>query len=205
VRGGPVVGIDVGTSASKAVVFDPAAGVRGTGSAPHPVRVPRPGLAEQDPADWYASACAAIRAALDDAGTREVNAIAVSGQGAALVALGGDGEPLRPALIHLDQRAAGEADALRQGTVGHRVRAGWGGEVSAWNAAAKLAWLRGHEPQVARRAAVITSTSGYLLHRLTGEAWQSHSDAGVSDLFDLASRQWSPVARTPPARHSRPG
>jgi xylulokinase len=196
-RAGFAVGVDVGTSASKAVVLDPERGVRGTGSAPHPVTVPGPGLAEQDPADWYGSACAAVRAAIANAGVDggDVTAIAVSGQGAALVALDGSGEPLHPALIHLDQRAAQEATALRAGEVGHRVRASRGGAVSAWNAAAKLAWLRRHEPAVAGAAEVFTSAAGYLLRRLTGEAWQSHSDAGVSDLYDLARRAWSaPVA-----------
>ncbi|SDU75477.1 xylulokinase [Jiangella alkaliphila] len=181
-RSGPVIGVDVGTSSAKAVVFAPGSGVLGSGSAEHPTRVPRPGWAEQDPAAWWTSVMAAVRAAVASAGVagRDVTAIAVSGQGAALVALDGAGVPVFPALIHLDQRAAVPSVAWRSDAA-H----------GAWNVAAKLGWLRAEAPAASEAAAVFTSASGYLLRRLTGEAWQSHSDAGIADLYDVAARGWS--------------
>jgi xylulokinase len=194
VRAGPVLGVDVGTSATKAVLFDPEAGVLGAGSAAHPVDTPRPGHAEQDPEDWYASVRLAVRAALTVAGTPgdAVTALAVSGQGAALVALDEAGKPLRPAIIHLDQRAVAEAAALAESEVGRDIGRTHGAAVGAWNAAAKISWLRRHEPATAA-AATYTSASGFVLRRLTGQSWQSHSDAGISDIYDLAGRRWSPA------------
>ncbi|MFD0744840.1 FGGY-family carbohydrate kinase [Phytohabitans flavus] len=194
-RAGPVLGVDVGTSSTKAVLFDPEAGVLGTGAGAHPVDTPHPGHAEQDPEDWYGSVRLAVRTALAVAGVPgdAVTALAVSGQGAALVALDEAGKPLRPAIIHLDQRAEAEAAALAQSPLGADIRRAHGAAVGAWNAGAKISWLRRHEPESAT-AATYTSASGFVLRRLTGQSWQSHSDAGISDLYDLAGRRWSPAA-----------
>ncbi|MGN9914205.1 xylulokinase [Phytohabitans sp. LJ34] len=191
-RAGPVLGIDVGTSSTKAVVFDPDAGVLGSGAGAHPVDTPSPGRAEQDPEDWYRSVCLAARSALAVAGVSgdAVTALAVSGQGAALVALDEAGKPLRPAMIHLDQRAHAEAAALLDSDAGRELARAHGAAVGAWNTAAKISWLRRHEPSTAA-AATYTSTSGFVLRRLTGQSWQSHSDAGISDLYDVPGRRWS--------------
>jgi xylulokinase len=187
------LGVDVGTGSTRAVVLDPERGVLGRAGAGYPVATPRPGWAEQDPRGWWTAAGAAIRGALRDAGTAasQVGAVAVSGQGAALVLLDADGVPVRPALIHLDQRSAEQADRLAAGPYGAALRAASGNAVGAWNLAAKLLWLRAHEPGTLRRAATVTSAAGYLLRRLTGRCVQSVSDAGISDLFDLAGRCWS--------------
>ncbi|PZF84352.1 xylulokinase [Jiangella anatolica] len=181
-RTGPVVGVDLGTSSAKVVVFAASDGVLGEGSAEHPTRVPRAGWAEQDPASWWESVGGAVRAALTSAGVagRDVTALAVSGQGAALVALDEAGAAVHPALIHQDQRSPALSSAWRRDAA-H----------GPWNVAAKLSWLRSESPAAFARAAVFTSASGYLLRRLTGTAWQSHSDAGISDLYDASSRGWS--------------
>jgi len=98
---------------------------------------------------------------------------------------------VRPALIHLDQRAAAEAESLGAGRVGACVAAASGNVVGAWNVAAKLAWVRRHEPDHFAAAHLVTSVPGSVLTWLTGEAAQSASDAGISDLFDRPSRRWS--------------
>lgn len=180
------LGVDIGTGSAKAVAFDTERGVLSAGSAPYPLRTDRPGWAEQDPGDWWRGAGVAI-----DAVGRAGEAIAVSGQGAALVLLDDQGDPVRPALIHLDARAAEEAAELASSTVGAAVRAASGNRVGAWNAAAKLTWVRRHEPAVWQRVSHITTAAGYVLWRLTGEHVVSASDAGIFDLFDLRSRSWS--------------
>ena len=187
------IGVDVGTGSAKAVVFEPSRGVLGRGAAGYPVDTPRPGWAEQDPRQWWSGVARAIRAAVADAGVapRDVDALAVSGQGAAVVLVDERGEPLRPALIHLDQRAAREAEALAGAEFGRVVRRVSGNAVGAWNAGAKLVWLRGHEPDRVDHASGVTSAAGFVLRRLTGRLVQSTSDAGISDLFDMRSRDWA--------------
>jgi xylulokinase len=193
-RGRCTLGLDVGTGSAKAVVLDPGRGVVGRASAAYPVATPRPGWAEQDPSAWWDGAVAAIRGAVADAGlpANAIEALAVSGQGAALVLLDGSGRPVRDALIHLDQRAAEQARTLDAGAFGAEVRRASGNVVAAWNVSAKAAWLREHEPAALAAARTLTSAAGFVLQRLTGRAVQSVSDAGISDLFDLGRRDWSP-------------
>lgn len=190
-RHGLVIGVDVGTGSAKAVVLDPDGGVLGRGSASYPMQTPRPSLAEQHPGHWWAGVVAAVCHATQDVRADRVAAIAVSGQGAAVVLLDAAGFPVRPALIHLDQRAGAEAEELASSDVGAAVAAANGNRVGAWNVAAKLTWMRRHEPESFSRGAAITSAAGFILARLTGSLLQSVSDAGISDLFCRSSRQWS--------------
>ncbi|MFG0260738.1 MAG: FGGY family carbohydrate kinase, partial [Phycisphaerales bacterium JB041] len=59
-----LLGIDVGTSSTKAVVCDAAGAIVATASAPHSVQTPRPGWSEQDPEGWWKATVSAIRAVL---------------------------------------------------------------------------------------------------------------------------------------------
>jgi xylulokinase len=194
VNSGPLtLGLDLGAGSAKAVVFDPGRGALAHGSGYHEVSIPRPGWAQQDPLDWWASCRTAVRAALNalPAGSGQVTALAVSGLGAAVVLIGRDGAPLADAMTGLDGRAGQEAADLQASDAGKQIRRHTGAEPAAWNTAAKLAWLRLHRETVLRDAVLITSASGFLLHRLTGQPVISVSDAGISDLFDLGSRQWA--------------
>lgn len=196
---GLALGVDVGTGSAKATLLDPERGPVGQGSGSYPVQHPRPGWAEQDPDDWFAGVRSAVREACDDAGVRgdAIGGVAVSGQGAALVLLDGAGRPVRPALIHLDQRAGEEARRLTDSPTGSAVREASGNVVGAWNVAAKLAWVRAWEPEAYARTRYVTSAAGFVLARLVGRHVQSASDAGISDLFDLRGRTWSrPVLDT---------
>lgn len=187
------LGIDIGTGSATAAVFDPDRGVLGRGDGDYPVSTPRPGWAEQDPALWWQAVRTALRRAITGSGAdpASIGSLAVSGQGAAVVPLDESLAPLRPALIHLDQRATAEASRLTSTGFADAVLRASGNAVGSWNAAAKLCWLREHEPEVLRRARTVTSAAGFVLARLTGRAVQSISDAGISDLFDLGGRGWS--------------
>lgn len=198
-NGGLALGIDVGTGSAKATLLDPERGPVGQGTGSYSVQHPRPGWAEQEPDDWFAGVRSAVRSACDDAGVRgdAIDSVAVSGQGAALVLLDGAGRPVRPALIHLDQRAAEEARRLADSPTGAAVHDASGNVVGAWNVAAKLAWVRTWEPEAYGRTRYATSAAGFVLAQLVGRQVQSASDAGISDLFDLHGRTWSqPVLDT---------
>ena len=188
-----VLGLDLGAGSAKAVVLDPEFGPLGHGAGCHAVDIPRPGWAQQDPEQWWRSCVEAVHAAIANAGVagKAITALAVSGLGAALVALDADGVPLYPALTGLDARAGQEAAYVRGSAAGAAIRRATGADAAAWNIAAKLVWLRTHEADVVRRARLITSASGFLLRRMTGEDAISVSDAGISDLFDLGERDWA--------------
>src|SRR2546423_1106762 len=105
-----LLGIDIGTSGTKTLVCDEGGAVLATAMAEHPIRSPKPGWSEQDPQDWWKSACAATKSVLKKAKVKpaDIGGIGLSGQMHGSVFLGDGEKPLRPALLWNDQRTAGE-------------------------------------------------------------------------------------------------
>ncbi|MGH2464148.1 MAG: FGGY family carbohydrate kinase, partial [Candidatus Limnocylindrales bacterium] len=110
-----VLGIDVSTTATKAVLIDAAGSVRAIGVAGYELSAPRPLWSEQAPELWWEGAQAAIRSALATAAVRadEVVAVGLTGQMHGAVLLDGAGRVLRPAILWNDQRTAAECDLIR--------------------------------------------------------------------------------------------
>ena len=111
-----VLGIDVSTTATKAVLIDESGAVRGIGVSEYGFDVPRPLWSEQDPALWWDGAVAAIRSVLDSSGvaSSDVFAIGLTGQMHGAVLLDAAGTVLRPAILWNDQRTGAECDAIRE-------------------------------------------------------------------------------------------
>ena len=104
------IGLDVGTTAVKALAVDESGAVLARAEAGYPLSVPRPGWAEQAPADWWSATERAL-AALD---VDEVAAIGLSGQMHGLVALDAAGAVIRPAILWNDGRTAAECEEIER-------------------------------------------------------------------------------------------
>ena len=190
---GLVLGIDVSTTATKAILIDREGAVRGTGSADLRVSMPEPLWSEQDPADWWTAAGSAIRAALASAGASgaDVEAVGLTGQMHGAVLLDARGAVLRPAILWNDQRTTAECDEIR-GTIGReRLIAITGNDAITGFTAPKLLWVQHHEPEIWSRLAHVLLPKDYLRYRLTGDFAMDKADGSGTLLFDLASRNWS--------------
>lgn len=189
-----VLGIDVSTTATKAVLVDPAGAVRGIGTSEYGVSMPRPLWSEQDPADWWEAAQAAIRAALNAAGAggADVEAVGLTGQMHGAVLLDAAGAVLRPAILWNDQRTGAECDEIREAVGPERLIAITGNDAITGFTAPKLLWVRRHEPDTWARLVHVLLPKDYLRYRLTGEYAMDKADGSGTILFDLAARTWSP-------------
>ena len=98
---GYYLGIDVGTSGTKALLIDAKARILATATAEHGISSPKPGWSEQNPDDWWTTTVKATRAAIKKAGIdgKKIVGVGLSGQMHGLVITDGDGRPLRPSLI----------------------------------------------------------------------------------------------------------
>jgi len=188
-----VLGIDVSTTATKAVLVDGEGAVRGIGAAEHDVQTPHPLWSEQDPAAWWAAASVAIPAALAAAGAAgaDVEAVGLTGQMHGAVLLGAGDEVLRPAILWNDQRTAAECDEIRAAVGPERLIEVTGNDAITGFTAPKLLWVRRHEPATWSRLAHVLLPKDYLRLRLTGEHAMDKADGSGTILFDLAARDWS--------------
>ena len=112
-----LLGIDVGTGGTRAVLIDGNGTLVGSRTSEHaPFRSPGTGWAEQDPHDWWRATCEAVQQVMAASETEpsEIAAVGFSGQMHGAVLLGDAGEVLRPALIWCDQRTADEAQELTE-------------------------------------------------------------------------------------------
>jgi len=191
---GVVLGIDVSTTATKAVLVDPSGTVVAIGTAEYGFEQPRPLWTEQDPGLWWTAAVDAIGRALEAAGIdgSNVEAVGLTGQMHGLVVLDGDAEVLRPAILWNDQRTAHACDVIRERIGARRLVEVTGNDALTGFTAPKLVWVRDTEPDVWRRIAHVLLPKDYLRFRLTGELDTDKAGASGTILFDLAARDWSP-------------
>jgi xylulokinase len=184
-----LVGIDVGTSGVKGLALAQDGAVLALAEAEYPLSTPRPGWAEQDPADWWAatdSVLSELRAA-----TGAPAGIGLSGQMHGLVVLDASGDVLRPAILWNDQRTGAECAEI-EATIGlERLIELTGNRALPGFTAPKLLWLRRHEPDVYARIARVLLPKDYVRLRLSGEHATDVSDASGMLLLDVAGRRWS--------------
>jgi xylulokinase len=188
-----VLGLDVSTTATKAVLQDAAGNVSAVGTSPYPYETPHPLWSEQDPGLWWGATAIAVRAALDAAGAdaAAVQAVGLTGQMHGLVVLDDRDEVLRPAILWNDQRTEAECEEIRELVGRARLIAITGNDALPGFTAPKLLWLRRHEPEVWAGVARVLLPKDFVRLRLTGEHAADRADGSGTILFDLAARDWS--------------
>lgn len=188
-----VLGLDVSTTATKAVLMDEGGEVRAVGASEYPYETPRALWSEQDPALWWDATQAAIGAALEGARVDgdAVVAVGLTGQMHGLVALDAEDRVLRPAILWNDQRTGAECDRIRELVGRERLIAITGNDALPGFTAPKILWVRDHEPEVWTRIAHVLLPKDLVRLRLTGERAVDRADGAGTILFDLAARDWS--------------
>ena len=188
-----VIGVDLGTSGTKTVLFDELGKVVASHTIEYPMYQPQNGYAEQEPADWREAAFATIRACLDKSGVRaeDVKGIGLSGQMHGLVMLGAEGEVLRRSIIWCDQRTAAECEEITQRVGAERLIEITANPALTGFTASKILWVRNHEPEIYAKCRHILLPKDYVRYCLTGEFATEVSDASGMQLLDIPSRQWS--------------
>jgi xylulokinase len=188
-----VLGLDVSTTATKAVLIDEAGAVAGVGVAGYPLSTPRPLWSEQEPDLWWDGTCSAIRSVLASSGVDPGDVVAVgpAGQMHGAVLLDASDVSVRPAILWNDQRTAAACDEIRA-AVGreHLVRV-TGNDALTGFTAPKLVWVRDNEPQHWDRVRHVLLPKDYVRLRLTGEHATDKADGAGTQLFDLRRRDWS--------------
>ncbi|MCC7009857.1 MAG: xylulokinase [Acidobacteria bacterium] len=189
-----ILGLDVGTGGSRAVLVDQQGAILASATRPHaPFTSPGPAWAEQDPEDWWHAAAGALRDVLAAANVRasDIAGIGLSGQMHGAVLLDGRGEVIRPAIIWCDQRTAGECRWLHDEIGPARLLELTSNPALTNFTLTKLLWVRRNEPDRWARVAHVLLPKDYVRYRLSGAFATDVADASGTLLLDVAGRQWS--------------
>ncbi|MDQ0348236.1 xylulokinase [Ancylobacter vacuolatus] len=188
------LGLDIGTSAIKAVLVDDAQAVIATAETPLAISRPQPGFSEQSPEDWWQATLASIDTlkAEQPKALAAVRGIGLSGQMHGAVLLDAFGKVLRPAILWNDGRSSAECRELEERFPAlHQVA---GNLAFPGFTAPKLMWVRKHEPDLFARMAKVLLPKAYVGYRLTGEMVEEMSDASGTLWLDVGRRDWSDEA-----------
>lgn len=187
------LGIDIGTSGTKTVLFDQNGGKIASSTIEYPMSQPKNGWAEQDPADWWNAVSGTIRDVVEKSGVdkADIAGIGLSGQMHSVVLLDKENNVLRPSILWCDQRTAEECADI-EALVGRKRLI----EITANPAltgftASKIMWVRKHEPEIYAKTAHILLCKDYIRFMLTGEYATEVSDASGMQLLDVPGRCWS--------------
>ena len=186
------LGIDVGTSGSRAVAIDRTGQIVASATSPHmPFASPGPAWAEQDPDDWWHAASEAVRDVLSRLPHLDIQAIGLSGQMHGAVLLDEDGRVLRPSIIWCDQRTESECRWLSAEIGEARLLELTSNPALTNFTLTKLLWVRRREPDVWSRVRHVLLPKDYVRFRLSGTHAIDVADASGTLLLDVARRQWS--------------
>lgn len=188
-----LLGVDIGTASSKAVLVRPDGEIVARATRGHATSSPRPGWFEHDAEDvWWADVIALCRELLP-ANNRKVAAVGVSGIGPCVVPCDENDRPLRPAILYgVDTRAEAEVEELTSLLGADEILRRGGSALSSQALGPKLAWLRRHEPETWERMRRWHMASSFTVARLTGEWVLDHHSASQCDpLYELGATTWN--------------
>ena len=189
-----LLGIDVGTGGSRAVVINETGQIVASATVEHePFASPQTGWAEQDPDDWCRASIAAIREVVshDNVSPDEIAAVGLSGQMHGSVLLNERDEVVRPALIWCDQRTDKQCEQLTQQIGAEQLIKLTCNPALTGFTLPKMLWVRDNEPEAWQQVRSVLLPKDYVRFRLTGDKATDVADASGTLLLNVAERKWS--------------
>lgn len=189
-----LLGIDLGTTNIKAVLFRSDGTALASASAGYPLIFPGPDQVEQDPHQWWAAAVQILRKVTGQAGpeaVRGIRGISISSQLPSLLPLDRDGNVLRNAMIWMDKRSWRELDQLLDTMGREEYVASAGAQPDVAFLPSKILWFKKHEPELFAKTHRILQANGYLNYKLTGVMAMDIDQAALCQCLDLRTLSWS--------------
>ncbi len=189
-----LLGIDIGTGGTRAVLLNGDGRVVSSATAAHPpFASPHAGWAEQNPDDWWRAVCSAVPECLARGKTaaREISGIGLTGQMHGLVLLDRGGRVLRPSIIWCDQRTEAECREITEAVGAARLIELTANPALTNFTLPKIWWVQKHEPEIWARTGSILLPKDYIRFRLSDSRGTDVADASGTLLFDVANRKWS--------------
>jgi xylulokinase len=188
-----LIGLDIGTSGCKAIVFSTDGAPLSSASREYPIDIPRPTWAEQNAELVWSRAREVLHEATAGAGPGEpIAAIGLSVQGEATIPVDARGQAMRPAILGMDYRTGEQNRWLAENMGAEYLFERTGMPLHTVNTLPKLLWLKEHAPDVWSRADRFMLYEDFLINKMTGTAAISRCLASRTQAYDLLDDRWSP-------------
>jgi gluconokinase len=182
-----ILGIDIGTTNTKAVAFTDQGEVLGSAGASYPVFSDPTGRHELDPDQLMEAFLSVLRKIGKPEG---LAGISFSCAMHSLIAIDEECRPLTRAITWADRRSESYAAALKASEAGRRIYRQTGTPIHPMSPLSKLLWLKEKEPGIFRKAARFISIKEYIWWRLFGHYEVDHSIASATGLLDIYTLGW---------------
>ena len=184
------IGIDLGTSSTKALLVDEEGKIIKSASSSYPIIYPKDGWTEQDPLDWVKALKEVLKELIKNH-EDEINGISFGGQMHGLVILDKDDNVIRPCILWNDSRTEEETKYLNE-VIGKDVLSNCTGNIAfAGFTLPKILWLKNHEKDNFDRINKIMLPKDYLAYILSGVHATDYSDASGMLLLDVKNKCYS--------------
>lgn len=187
-----LLGIDIGTTATKSILLHPAKGIVAEDEQVSTLSSPHPVWAEADADEWWSNVAQGTRACLSKANiaAHQVEGVGITGMVPTLIIIGKDGKPLRPSIQQNDARAFSEIQYMRANLDEADVLNRTGSAITQQSIGPKALWLQKNEPEAMGAAAHLMGSYDYIVYKMTGVTSCERNWALESGLFDLTSQDW---------------
>lgn len=188
-----LLGIDVGTTGTKAVVFDINGTLLSRGYTEYGVVTPKPNWSEQAPEVWWNAVLKSVREAINRAriSSRDISCVGLCGQTNGVVCLDREGAVLRPCIIWMDRRSVEEAELTKVEVGQQKFHEITGVLIDPFYSICKILWIKNNEPEIFEKTQTILQPKDYIGFRLTGRRVLDIALASSTGTLDTRKKEYS--------------
>jgi len=187
-----LLGIDIGTTSTKAVAFSEEGALLGEASGAYGMKHVHEGWSEQDPEEILQAVSISIQKIHEQLGGAAPILVSFSAAMHSLIATNSEGQALTPSIIWADNRAEGIASEIKSTGKASFFYQRTGVPVHAMSPFCKLLWLKRNDPEVFSKAARFVGIKEYVFFHLFGEWVVDTSIASATGLLNIHQLQWDP-------------
>ncbi|RLQ95562.1 gluconokinase [Falsibacillus albus] len=186
-----MIGVDIGTTSTKAVLFKKDGSALSRHAVEYPLLTPNPATAEQDPDEIFRAVLASIKGCIDETGIRpeDIEFVSFSAAMHSLILVDENGTPLTKSITWADNRSAAWAEKLKNGN-GHDIYLRTGTPIHPMSPLVKILWLNEEHSELISKAAKYISIKEYVFYKLFGVYVVDHSIASATGMFNLNELDW---------------
>ncbi|MBP2032268.1 gluconokinase [Clostridium algifaecis] len=186
-----IIGIDIGTTSTKAIAFDLNGKILCKKSIEYPILNPKPSYSEQDPEEIFTAVLNSIKSVIIENVYKKPIGVSFSAAMHSVIAVDKDGIPLTNCIIWADTRSNEYAEKIKNSKVGHEIYMRTGTPIHPMSPLSKLAWMQDNMKDIVNKTYKFISMKEYVFFKLFGKYVIDYSIASATGMFDIYDLKWN--------------